>query len=52
MSKEVADRCLEFLANSPSIMTVDITGGAPELNDQFRHVVTAVCIWELAGSVC
>ncbi|KAG1669959.1 hypothetical protein FOA52_016220 [Chlamydomonas sp. UWO 241] len=27
------------MRSSPDVMTVDITGGAPELNDQFRHIV-------------
>ena len=27
MSRDVADRCLHLLANSPTIHTVDITGG-------------------------
>ncbi|KAJ8602336.1 hypothetical protein CTAYLR_004209 [Chrysophaeum taylorii] len=42
MSDEVADGCLELLANSPSVSTVDITGGAPELNPAFRRVVAGV----------
>ena len=36
---QVADRCLEILANSPSVHTLDITGGAPELQPQFRRIV-------------
>uniref|UniRef100_A0A7S0DY16 DUF3641 domain-containing protein n=1 Tax=Hanusia phi TaxID=3032 RepID=A0A7S0DY16_9CRYP len=40
MSKEVAQRCIELLDKSPSIKTVDLTGGAPELNDQFRYLVS------------
>lgn len=42
MSREVADRCLHLIRNSPSIKTVDITGGAPELNEQFRYIVSEV----------
>jgi len=42
MSREVADRCLHIIRNSPTITTVDITGGAPELNEQFRYLVTEV----------
>lgn len=38
MSRETADRILEWLA-STDIPTVDITGGAPELNSSFRHLV-------------
>lgn len=39
MSREVVDRCLHIMRNSPSIQTVDITGGAPELNGEFRYLV-------------
>ncbi len=39
MRREVADRVLEMLAASPSITTVDITGGAPELNPNFQSLV-------------
>jgi len=40
MSTEVASKCLELLKNSPSITTLDITGGAPELNQNFRYIVS------------
>ncbi len=39
MTAETAARCLELLKNSPSITTLDITGGAPELNTNFRYLV-------------
>ena len=39
MSLEIADRCLDIIKNSPSVKCVDITGGAPELNPVFRHLV-------------
>ncbi|MEQ9073852.1 MAG: arsenosugar biosynthesis radical SAM protein ArsS [Sandaracinaceae bacterium] len=38
MSRETMERCLEALART-SIPTVDITGGAPELNPDFRWLV-------------
>jgi radical SAM/Cys-rich protein len=38
MSRETMDRVLDFLAAS-EIPTVDITGGAPEANPSFRHLV-------------
>jgi radical SAM/Cys-rich protein len=41
MTMETADRCLLILKNSPGIKTLDITGGAPELNGAFRHIVTS-----------
>jgi radical SAM/Cys-rich protein len=40
MSEEVAERVLQILSASPTITTVDITGGAPELNPNFRRLVT------------
>src|SRR5689334_24631024 len=40
MSEEVAERVLQILSASPTIRTVDITGGAPELNPNFRRLVT------------
>jgi len=39
MTREVADQVLEYLAVSGAA-TLDITGGAPELNAHFRHLVT------------
>jgi radical SAM/Cys-rich protein len=39
MTKEIISQCLSILDNSPSITTVDITGGAPELNPLFRWLV-------------
>ncbi|HXR35148.1 MAG TPA: arsenosugar biosynthesis radical SAM (seleno)protein ArsS [Candidatus Binataceae bacterium] len=39
MARRVAQRCLEVLAASPAIATVDLTGGAPELNANFRYLV-------------
>ncbi len=40
MPPEVAQRVLRVLAASPSITTVDITGGAPELNPNFHWIVS------------
>ncbi|RHX93828.1 radical SAM protein [Leptospira yasudae] len=39
MSKEIMLHCLSVLAVSP-ISTVDITGGAPEMNPEFRWLVS------------
>ena len=39
MPADVAHRVMGLLAASPSITTVDITGGAPELNPNFRWLV-------------
>jgi len=40
MTAETAERLLHLLAATPAIGTVDITGGAPELNPNFRRLVT------------
>jgi radical SAM/Cys-rich protein len=39
MSREVAEACLHVL-DKARIRTLDITGGAPEMNPSFRHLVT------------
>lgn len=41
MDRKTAGRCIHVLENSPDVHTLDITGGAPELNDQFRHIAKA-----------
>ena len=40
--QDVAARCIDLVAHTPSITTLDITGGAPELNAQFRPLIHAV----------
>src|SRR5262245_38206290 len=40
MTSATAERVLVLLAASPGVETVDITGGAPELNPNFRELVT------------
>ncbi len=39
MSEEIAARCITLLKGTPTIHTLDITGGAPELNESFRYIV-------------
>lgn len=39
MSKTTMDQVLEVLARTPQITTVDITGGAPEMNPHFEYLV-------------
>ncbi len=39
MSRENLEKCLEIIQSIPSIKTVDITGGAPEMNVNFRWFV-------------
>jgi radical SAM/Cys-rich protein len=40
MSRKVAERVMTILAASPLVQTVDITGGAPELNPHFRWLAS------------
>ncbi len=42
MDRATLERCLEIIASVPTIHTVDITGGAPELNPHFRWFVAEV----------
>ena len=39
MTQKTAERVMTLLAQAPEIETVDITGGAPELNPHFRYLV-------------
>ncbi|WNM59220.1 arsenosugar biosynthesis radical SAM (seleno)protein ArsS [Candidatus Nitrospira allomarina] len=39
MSKATIDQILDVLDRTPQIMTVDITGGAPEMNPHFEYLV-------------
>lgn len=39
MTVPTAVQCLHLLKNSPEVTTLDITGGAPELNPNFRFIV-------------
>ena len=39
MDRATLERCLEIVARVPTIRTVDITGGAPEMNPHFRWFV-------------
>lgn len=42
MDRATLQRCLEIIAAVPTIHTVDITGGAPEMNPHFRWFVEGV----------
>lgn len=42
MTKETMQQCLDVLAANDSLTTVDLTGGAPELNPNFRWFVTEI----------
>lgn len=39
MTRETVDACLDALRSAPSIHTLDLTGGAPEMNPHFRYLV-------------
>ncbi|TXC76186.1 arsenosugar biosynthesis radical SAM (seleno)protein ArsS [Luteibaculum oceani] len=41
MTKETMDQCIEVLRNT-KVNTVDLTGGAPEMNPNFRYLVEQV----------
>src|SRR6185436_6175134 len=40
MDAQTAARVIELLAADPVVGTLDLTGGAPELNEQFRFLVS------------
>ncbi|MDQ3844618.1 MAG: arsenosugar biosynthesis radical SAM protein ArsS [Bacteroidota bacterium] len=42
MTRETMQQCLEVLENNPTLKTVDITGGAPEMNPHFRWFVEEI----------
>ena len=42
MSRETMRQCLEVLAANPDLQTVDLTGGAPEMNPDFRWFVKEI----------
>ncbi len=42
MEKKTVDRLLELLSLDSHVQTVDLTGGAPEMNPHFRHLVREV----------
>lgn len=39
MSRKVAEKCIEIISGIPDIDIVDITGGAPEMNEHFPFLV-------------
>jgi len=42
MTVETMRQCLEALRNNPQLRTVDLTGGAPEMNPHFRWFVEEI----------
>eukprot|EP00038_Savillea_parva_P023703 m.42123 g.42123 ORF g.42123 m.42123 type:complete len:500 (-) comp6227_c0_seq1:165-1664(-) len=51
MSQEVADRCVALLQGSPDTHTLDLTGGAPELQAVFRPIVEQVRAGGFTGDI-
>lgn len=41
MNKKTVDRLIELLEKSKTVHTIDLTGGAPELNENFKYLVKA-----------
>ena len=41
MDRETIDLVIRFLDDNPGVKTLDLTGGAPELNPHFRRLVSA-----------
>ena len=41
MQRSEIDACINVLTDHPHIKTLDLTGGAPEMNPHFREIVTA-----------
>ena len=41
MTSETIDALIDFIAASPEVKVLDLTGGAPELNPHFRRLVIA-----------
>lgn len=42
MTQETMEQCLHALRNNPALKTVDLTGGAPEMNPSFRWFVEEI----------
>ncbi len=42
MTRDTMELCLKVLAENPTFVTVDLTGGAPELNPDFRWFVEKI----------
>jgi len=42
MTKETMQQCIDVLQNNPQLKTVDLTGGAPEMNPNFRWFVEEI----------
>lgn len=43
MGSEVVEQIIHLLERSPGVRTIDLTGGAPEMNPHFRTLVPRLC---------
>ncbi len=41
MTEKTVDRVIELMKKSPNLKTIDLTGGAPEMNPNFKRLVIA-----------
>jgi radical SAM/Cys-rich protein len=41
MTEETVDRIIELMGQAPKLKTIDLTGGAPEMNPYFKKLVSA-----------
>jgi radical SAM/Cys-rich protein len=46
MTRETMQQCIEVLQKNPELKTIDITGGAPELNPNFRWFIQEIKMLE------
>lgn len=42
MDRATIDRMIDWIASSPSVETIDLTGGAPEMNPYFREFIARI----------
>jgi radical SAM/Cys-rich protein len=42
MTRQTMQQCIDILAQNPKLQTVDLTGGAPEMNPHFRWFVEEI----------
>ena len=42
MTRDTMQQCIDAIKNNPSVKTVDLTGGAPEMNPSFRWFVEQI----------
>ena len=48
MTRQTMQQCIDVIKNNPSLTTVDLTGGAPEMNPDFRWFVEEIKLANLS----